>query len=502
MYIKLKSNVIFRNYDDFGYITDNMNFGYKQANDPGNDIGDKIVSQSGAVFLSVLSKKPQKLDYLAKKICLHYPNVDIETIQIDVSEFYNLLELDGYITSGQTIKECNEKDSGFSYKEMEPQSDKKTCSPNISTEKSTQDFFDEYFNNKPQLTNLHIDITSNCNEKCVHCYIPNDNKTNNIKSDLFYSILRQSKKMNLLHITLSGGEPMLHPKFINFLRKCNKYNLSINVLSNLTLLNKDMLEEMKKNPLLSVQVSLYSMDENIHDAITQTKKSFIKTKNAILELIKNNIPLQISCPIIKQNLNTYNDVINWGKAHNINVSSDYVIIARHNHTTQNLDNRLSIGEVKKLINQRIINKPKYMDLMEKEAEKNKNMKPDDFICSVCHSSICIAHNGDVFPCPGWQSYVVGNMNEASLNDIWNGSTKIQYLRNLRKQDFPKCIQCTENEFCTMCMVRNANEDPLGDPLVVNEYFCNIAKLNKKMYCEHKCNLINSQGNATLSKNET
>ena len=37
----------------------------------------------------------------------------------------------------------------------------------------------------------------------------------------------------------------------------------------------------------------------------------------------------------------------------------------------------------------------------------------------------------------------------------------------------------------MCMVRNANEDPQGDPLAVNEYFCDIAKLNRKMMAEWK-----------------
>ena len=53
MYFKQKSNVIFRNYESFGYITDNRNFGYKQANNDGNDIGDKIVSQSGAVEMGL-----------------------------------------------------------------------------------------------------------------------------------------------------------------------------------------------------------------------------------------------------------------------------------------------------------------------------------------------------------------------------------------------------------------------------------------------------------------
>jgi radical SAM protein with 4Fe4S-binding SPASM domain len=487
MYFKRKSNVIYRNYESFGYLTDNRNFGYKQANDDRNDIGDKIVSQSGAVFLSVLDRKPQTLECLARKISIQFTNVDIETIKNDSREFYCLLEMEGFVVSGNTIQECNEKDTVLSYREVKSKSEKEDCSLNERIGKSTQEFFDEYFENEPHLTNLHIEITGQCNERCVHCYIPHENKVNCMDTDLFYNILEQCKKMNLLNLTISGGEPMTHNNFVDFIKKCNEYNFSVNVLSNLTLLNKSILEEMKRNPLLSVQVSLYSMDADIHDSITKVKGSFEKTKNAILELIENDIPMQISCPIMKQNINSYDDVVAWGKEHNINVGSDYVIIAKYNHTTQNLNNRLSINDVNEVIKQRIINEPKYIELIEKEAETKKNMSPDDFVCSVCHSSICIAENGTVYPCAGWQDYVLGNINKISLNDIWRNSEKVQYLRNLRRRDFPKCIQCQENEYCTMCMVRNANEHPLGDPLEVNEYFCNTARLNKKMVLDWKCN---------------
>jgi radical SAM protein with 4Fe4S-binding SPASM domain len=297
--------------------------------------------------------------------------------------------------------------------------------------------------------------------------------------------------MRLLHLTLSGGEPMLHKNFCNFLRKCNEYNFSVNVLSNLTLLNDDIIKEMKTNPLLGVQVSLYSMNPNIHDEITQMKGSFEKTKNAILKLIDNDIPLQISCPIMKQNKNCYDDVIKWGKKHKVHVGDDYVIIARYNHTTQNLSCRLSIDEIKEEINDKVANDPKYLEQMVREAEKKKNVTSNDFVCSVCHSSICIADNGNVYPCAGWQDYIVGNVKKTSLNDIWDNSEKVQYLRGLRNKDFSKCIQCSDKEFCTMCMVRNANENPKGDPLLVNEFFCNIAKLNRQIMLERKEKLMNS-----------
>lgn len=489
MYFKQKSNVMYRNYGSFGYITDNRNFGYKLANDDQDNIGDKIVSESGAVFLAVLSRIPQSIDDLTQKICDQFTDVDIEIIKNDAIEFYSILEADGFIVSGETLQECNEKEQGFSFKKPKLRKQKDACALQKKFENSTQDFFDEYFNNEPQLTSLHIEIISKCDERCIHCYIPHEKKTDIMNPDMFYDILEQGRKMNLLHLTISGGEPMAHNNFVDFLKKCNEYNFSVNVLSNLNLLNQDIIEEMKQNPLLCVQTSLYSMNAKIHDAITQKRGSFEKTKSAILELIENDIPVQISCPIMKQNMNCYQDVIDWGKEHNINVSSDYVIIARYDHIIQNLNCRLSIDDVRQIINQKIDNNPQYLESVEKEYVKKKDMSPDDYICSVCHSSICISENGNVYPCAGWQGYVVANINETKLSDIWNNSKKVKYLRNLRRRDFLQCVQCSEKEFCTMCMVRNANEHPQGDPLEVNEYFCNIAKLNKDIYFERKCNIV-------------
>lgn len=492
MFFKQKSNVIFRNYKSFGYITDNRNFGYKRTNDNENHIGDKIVSESGAVFFSVLDRKPQILDELAKKIAKQFIDIDINIIKEDARDFYCQLEEDGFIVSGETSQECEEKDTKFSYKILEPVCKSKELSQVIMPSlKSTQEFLEEHFNGKPQLTNIHIEITSKCNERCIHCYIPHENKIDNIDPALFYDILKQCKDMNLLYLTLSGGEPMLHKNFCDFLKKCREYDFSVNILSNLTLLNDNHLEEMKANPLLGVQVSLYSMNPRIHDAITQMKGSFEKTKNAILRLIENDIPLQISCPIMKQNKDCYGDVVKWAENHKIQVGDDYVIIARYNHTINNLNCRLSINEVKDLIYSKASSNASYLEQLEIEAEKKKYVEPNDFVCSVCNSSICIAENGNVYPCAGWQDYIVGNVKKTPLNDIWNNSEKVHYLRDLRKRDFPKCIHCADKEYCTMCMVRNANESPLGDPLAVNEYFCNIAKINKKIVLEWKGKHINS-----------
>jgi radical SAM protein with 4Fe4S-binding SPASM domain len=357
----------------------------------------------------------------------------------------------------------------------------------IQAQKSTQDFFEEYYEGRPYLTNMHIEITSMCNERCLHCYIPHESKVNQMSPELFHDILMQCIDLKLLNITISGGEPMLHKNFCEFLKMCREHDFSVNVLSNLTLLNDDVIQEMRMNPLLSIQVSLYSMDSDVHDEITQLRGSFEKTKNAILELVANDIPMQISCPIMKQNKNTYKDVIRWAQKQKIHVGDDFSIIADYNHSKQNLSCRLSISEIKEVIIDKAANDIKYLEQIYSTAQSKNNMNPDDFVCTVCRSTICIAENGNVYPCEGWQDYVVGNIKDTPLNDIWDNSEKVRYLRSIRNKDFSQCTQCDSKEFCTICMVRNANENPMGNPLAVNEFFCNIAKLNKEIVHEWKTN---------------
>jgi radical SAM protein with 4Fe4S-binding SPASM domain len=361
-------------------------------------------------------------------------------------------------------------------------------------DKDTQEYLANHFKHNPHLTQFQIELTSRCNERCIHCYIPHESKIGDIDPRLFYDVLDQCRDIGVLNLTLSGGEPMLHPNFADFLRKAKEYDFAINVLSNLTLLNDEIIAEMKANRLSSVQVSLYSMKSDIHDDITKLPGSFRKTRDAILKLIENDIPLQISCPVMKQNKNCYVDVAHWAEEHKVRAVTDYIMMGRYDHTTSNLDSRLSLEEAGGIINDIIENDPDYKErLIEADfTEVEKKDLSDETLCGVCISSICMVANGNIYPCAGWQDYVCGNIAKQPLRDIWENSPNVQYLRNLRKRDLPRCIDCVDRHFCAMCMVRNANEDPEGNPLKINEHFCKVAALNRKIVLDWKAKLAAAQ----------
>ena len=118
------------------------------------------------------------------------------------------------------------------------------------------------------------------------------------------------------------------------------------------------------------------------------------------------------------------------------------------------------------------------------AGEEKRDTSEDILCGVCITSACMVANGNVYPCPGWQGYVCGNANEKPLREIWERSPEVKYLRGLRKKDFPLCVTCPGKFFCNLCILRNASEAG-GDMFKINEHFCKVAALNRKVAMEWK-----------------
>ena len=471
-----KFDTFIRIYEQVGYITNNGCF------------HDLVADASGAVFLSAVSRQPQAFEDLLRTIEVAFDGTEPEVLARDALEFYQNLEADGFLVSGETLEELDRKDARFSYAELRPKTIRDDFTPAIlRAAQDTQSYLQDYFKNDPQLFQFQIELTSRCNERCRHCYIPQERKSGDISPELFTGVLEQCREMGVLGLTLSGGEPLLHPRFSDFLRQAKNYDFSINVLSNLTLLNGETIAAMKANRLSSVQVSLYSLKPEIHEAITGLPGSFLKTRAAILRLVENDVPLQISCPVMKLNRHCYAEVSRWAAELKVRAVTDYILMARYDHSLDNLDDRLSLEEVGDIINDVIEHDEDYQQRLRVAdfSEVEKRDLAQDIVCGVGLSSACMVADGRVFPCAGWQGFVLGDLTLTPLRVIWQNSPEMLWLRGLRRKDFPRCLPCEDRHFCAMCMVRNANEDPAGNPLKINEHFCQVARLNRQIVMDWK-----------------
>jgi MoaA/NifB/PqqE/SkfB family radical SAM enzyme len=328
----------------------------------------------------------------------------------------------------------------------------------------------------PQLKSLQIELTARCNERCIHCYIPHESKTRDMDTTLLFSLLDQCRDMSVEQIIFSGGEPMMHPNFLEMVSKTNWDGLKLRIFSNLTLLNNDIITKLKAFHVYEVQASLYSVEPEIHDAVTQMPGSCEKTKDGIEKLVENNIPAFISCPLMKQNKNSYPDVLAYAKSLQINSAPDNMIFAKSDGGIGNITNRLSLDEALAVI----------QSIQEHDTAYNYerflpgyNNPEEALSCvqSVCKNSMCVNAKGEALPELGW-NYVLGNLHIQSLRDIWENSVATKKIRALSLDDFPQCRACSAIEFCGMSLAGNANES--GDHLKVSPHVCDLAHATQEL----------------------
>ncbi|MCH5347210.1 MAG: radical SAM protein, partial [Muribaculaceae bacterium] len=276
---------------------------------------------------------------------------------------------------------------------------------------------------------------------------------------------------------------------------CREKDLKISVLSNLISLTDSEIKAMKDTNISLVQVSLYSMNSEIHDFITTVKGSFKKTKAAIEKLVAADVPVQISCPLMKANKDGYKEVLKYAQSLKVSAQTDYIMMAQADLDTGNLANRLSLAETEKVINDIIDYDLDYASDLEKIKPKEAVIQFDRErylnrpICGVGYDNCCVTANGDVYPCAGWQDYVLGNVYSDTLKNIWEKSERIKELRKITNAAFPQCVDCEARQYCSMCLVRNYNESG-GDMFKINKHFCDVAFLNKKIAEQRYGNKIN------------
>ena len=159
----------------------------------------------------------------------------------------------------------------------------------------------ELYTKIPKLKEVMLEITTNCNLHCKHCYLnANSKKYNQLSIDNIKKIITNLSSFDLNFIGLTGGEPFSHPKINEILKLLIDNNYDIEILTNGTMLDLKKTSNLENNNI-TLYISLLGLSQNTHDYFTETKGSFNKTLNSIKICKEKNIQIKIN--LIKNKLN-------------------------------------------------------------------------------------------------------------------------------------------------------------------------------------------------------
>lgn len=460
MQIKLNNNTFLRNINGYAYL---INQRTKK---------EKIFDDSSFLFLSKIEREFKDSEFILLEILKNFENSDYEIITNDFFEFINELVSENFIELNQESVNIVSQNGIILNPVIE---DKKQIDI-----KETSELLYEILLQKPFLFSLQIELLSHCNEQCIHCYIPKEKKST-LDFETVNNILEQAKSMGVLSISFTGGEPFLFKNFHSVLRKARENDFVITILSNLTLINQKDIEVLKELNIYNIQVSIYSMIPEIHDSITKLKGSFIKTIDSIEHLIKSGISIEVSCPIIKENMFCYNDVLDWCNSKGIKVYTDFNITAITDFSKSNLKHRLNKKELEQTLTSILLHDKKYNIFSIREMQ---SIQPDQPVKFSAFKSIAISSKGCYIPDVGWDEFVLGDVNKDTLENIWMNSEQLHLLRTLKYKTFTECLNCSASGYCTLCLSWNYYENG-GNVFNIPKTFCEYIYIIKEMVEKYK-----------------
>jgi len=334
--------------------------------------------------------------------------------------------------------------------------------------------------------NVHIDLTYRCNERCVHCYLDHHDygemTTREVKN-----VLDQLADAGALFLTFSGGEIFLRQDLFELIRYARGLNFDVSLKTNALLIDQSRARKLRELDIRKIQISIYSADAAIHDAITKVPGSLERSLRAIRFLLAEGLQVKLACPLMKQNLAAFRDVQSLAEKLGVPYMLDLTITPMMDGGDGVLGLRSSAAELLQVLQDQNLNSrastPPEAATEAAFATGSATSSGiesgayDDIPCSAGHNSCYISPYGDVSPCVQMPK-PAGNLRKQRFDEIWYGSSEMNRVRAVRESQLPLCSSCSIRNYCERCPGLAQMEG--GDLLGAYERACELAEMNARL----------------------
>ncbi len=282
-----------------------------------------------------------------------------------------------------------------------------------------------------------LELTMNCNWNCKHC-ANSDIGGNLLRYENYSSLLTEMKKLGFLFITLSGGEPMLHPDFFKIAGKAVELDFAISIYTNGSQITKDNIDKIANLNPLNVEMSLHGAEAQTHNTFTGMEGSFSDLMKAVDLLKSRNISILLKTNITKNNQEEIEQIKNLVEDLNVEHIFDTVILPKSDGNT----------DVQSLVADYDFRKYYWSEVFQEEPESNISPSEIKAVCGAGSTGISIGPYGNVFPCPVWRKSL-GNIRAQKLKNILNKSA-LKRVKEVTEQLVKMIDDIPAGKYCNIC----------------------------------------------------
>ena len=340
----------------------------------------------------------------------------------------------------------------------------------------------------PPLTSLYLYISGSCNLACRHCWIEPDFRPD-AKNGRFLAVeylkkaVTEAKPLGLRSVKLTGGEPMLHPRFREIVEWLNGEGMPIIVETNGTLMDDEMARFLKSKPAMwFISVSLDGARAETHEELRGVPGSYERAVGGIKALAAAGFRPQMICTLHTGNVAQIDGILEL--AGSLGCGS-----VKFNHI-QRIGRGERLSEERGLTIETIIGL--YRSLV---ADRTNGSSPTVFfdipmafrpirallkgVQGHCHvlNILGVLAGGEMSLCGVGVTFpelIYGHLGKDGLGDIWREAPGLQKLRSCLPEKLEGiCGNCLHKDLCLgACLANNFHE---SRTLTDAYYFCRHAE---------------------------
>jgi radical SAM protein with 4Fe4S-binding SPASM domain len=296
----------------------------------------------------------------------------------------------------------------------------------------------------PKLNFLWLELTSGCNNRCLHCYATSGPCVSNdcVAHERWLSLISEARAEGATAIQLIGGEPLLYPWWRELVVKAHDEGYEfIEIFTNATLIDDNCIEFFRQYSV-NVATTIYAANAETHDRVTLNPGSFAKTLAAINKLKAADIPLRVASIIMKANEHEVDNIIKLCAELEVGDRAPDVV----RPTGRGDDDDLLPESYRRPP----VKPPFYTDEWSFAAARSQH--------GCLAGKIAVTAGGDVIPCIFARGQVCGNILATPLAEVLQDAP-LQGCWHITKDCVEKCKDCEYRYACHDCRPLAQGSDP-------------------------------------------
>jgi radical SAM protein with 4Fe4S-binding SPASM domain len=316
-----------------------------------------------------------------------------------------------------------------------------------------------------------IDLTYQCNLKCVHCYAPDTDeskalKKNELTTGEWANIIDQAADAGCLYFLITGGEPLLRKDFSDIYAHAKKGGLIVTVFTNGTLIDESHVELFQEFPPYAVEISLYGATLETYEKITGVKGSYKQCLRGIQTLVDHHIPVKIKTILMTHNRHELDQIKHMAERYQTRLRFDAAIFPRFNGDKQPVTFRVSPREAVEIELADSIRRQLWRDYF----DKVKGLKIPDhlYACGAGLTAFHVDPYGNLQPCL-MVKQPAHNVVTEGFKKVWEQIIPQTRIKKLDRHS--PCMDCEKRPLCDFCPAFFKLENNTED--VCSKYLCDI-----------------------------